>query len=102
MCNYFEVLSTSEHGEISISDCKNCFKVQFGNLMIMQNYDAYLGFLDNVQHCNSVVYKEVENTTRDICFSTKLPHMHIQFSAKEIGELCELLENAMINYEINV
>lgn len=102
MCNCYQILSKSTNGNVSISECENCIRISYGNVVIMQTYETFLGFFEGIEDCYVNNYDYECDETRDIVFGTRLPNMFLQFSAKEINELYHMLQSAVIKYEINI
>ena len=102
MCSYTNVLSVSYKGDISISDCGSCFRIKFGNLVLMQDYSGLLAFINNVQECYVEVKQDADHKLRDIFFATKISNMFLQFSANEICDLFHLMQDAVVQYELNL
>lgn len=102
MCRYNEILSKSNKGKVCISKCSRCVGIDFGNIVLMHNYEALLEFFDSVQDCYLCVGCKADRDIRDLCFATKIPNMFLQFSENEIGELYHLLQSAILKYELNV
>lgn len=102
MCRYEDELSRTEQGSIILSCCGNSIRLQFGNIVAVQSYEALLDFFDNVTECYKSVRHQEESDIRDIYFNTRLDCLVLNFSPREIAELFTLLQRAIIEYEINV
>lgn len=102
MCYFKETLCESPYGNITISDCQNRFRIEFNNIVLFQNYKSFLAFYDNVDDCKQDIKFNDNEDTRDICFTTKVENLFLNFSKKEIDELHYLLETALIQFEVNV
>lgn len=102
MYTYTEVLSESTLGKVWISECGGYVKVDFANVVLIHSYKAFLAFYNNIEDCYSNVAFDLHSTSRDICFTTRMPNLFLQFSVDEITELFDLLQSAILQYEINV
>lgn len=93
-------LCTTNHGKVAISNCGCQFLIQYNNISLIHNLDAYLDFFKNVENCHYAVQKDPEQDTRNIIFATKIECMRLRFSPLEISELYYLLQSALIEYKI--
>lgn len=95
-------LCTTNNGQVSLSNCGRCYRINFNNIMIFQGYEEYLGFFKKVEDCHYAVKDDTDISTRDIVFGTCSTFMILCFSVQEIAELYYLLQSALIEANIYV
>ena len=96
------MLSESRSGRIVLAEDLGCFRVEFGNFILDKNYEELNLFFDNVQNCLIHISNTNSCPHRCIYFKTSNSNLRLRFSAYEIHELYELLQNSILKYELNV
>lgn len=96
------MLSESRNGRVALADDLGCFRVEFGNFILDKNYEELGLFFNNVQNCMIHVSCSTSCPNRCIYFKTSNSNLRLRFSAYEIHELYELLQNSILKYELNV
>ena len=96
------ILSESRNGRIVLAEDLGCFRVEFGNFILDKNYEELNLFFSNVQNC--LIHISIKNSCPDryIHFKTRDSDIRLRFSAYEIHELYDLLQNSILKYELNV
>ena len=95
-------LCKTNSGEVFLSNCGQCFKVIFNNIVLIHGYESYLTYFKNIENCHYSIKGDSDQETRDIVFSTFSNCMILCFSVTEIAELYYLLQSALIEAKIYV
>ena len=96
------MLSESRGGRVLLAEDLGCFRLEFGNFILDKNYEELNLFFDNVQTCMIHIHSSNSCPRRCIYFKTSNSNLRLRFSALEIQELYELLQNSILKFELNV
>lgn len=96
------VLCKTNSGSVALSNCGCCFRIQYNNVLIYNDYQAFRKFYENLQDCYEAVNGDKDGDERSIFFGTRVENMMLSFSVLEIKELHYLFESALIEYEVSL
>ena len=95
-------LAESRNGQVVLSDNLECFRLEFGNFVLDKSYEDLNLFFEHIQTCMLHIFNRDYCPHQCIYFKTSNLNLRLRFSAYEVQELYELLQNSILKFELNV
>ena len=96
------MLAVSRSGRVILTEDLECFRLEFGNFVLDKSYEDLNLFFDNVQTCMLHIHNRDFCPHQCIHFKTSNQNLRLRFSAFEVQELYELLQDAILKFELNL
>ena len=96
------LLANNRFGRIILTEDLECFRLEFGNFVLDKSYEELNLFFDSVQTCVLHIHNRDFCPHQGVHFKTSNPNLRLRFSSFEVQELYDLLQDAILKFELNL